>query len=215
MEHQTDQAYDADALQNLYSQTMYRLREARKLILRQYGLASEAQLLEQITAGAVPEHPAYEHYLSALIIEQTRQQVRAQAVAQLGGIEDAQSEAISIHLMLQQHIETHYAARLAEPVRLAQDALLLSFDSGVLLEVRYANAHEYAISWRWGEAEQRIDTAPVHPDCASVPQHWHDDNGLLRSDPITVAGAPCWPNLRRLIDALLVDPMCGSASDTE
>lgn len=176
-------------------------------LLKHYAIESEAGLLEKICSGELAEHPAYEHYLSALIIEQTRMHVRAHVMEQLGGTTADGSAGISVHLMLKDKIEEHYADRLCEPVRLAQDALLLSFDSGLMVEVRYFSRDEYSIGRGWGEAELRIDTAPVHAGCVTFPQHLHDDTAALQANTATAPGTECWLNFSRLIDVLLVDPL--------
>ncbi|CAI09706.1 hypothetical protein [Aromatoleum aromaticum] len=67
---------DAIQLEQL-SRLIYELRENRDAILKSYGVADEIALLEQIYTSAVPEHPAYEHYLSARILSDTRETVRA------------------------------------------------------------------------------------------------------------------------------------------
>lgn len=59
------------------SQLSYELRENRHAVLKPYGAADEAALLRQIQTGAVAEHPAYEHYLAARILADTRETVRA------------------------------------------------------------------------------------------------------------------------------------------
>lgn len=198
MSDRTDTAAEAEVLQNLYARTIFSLREARKHVLRTYAVQTEGALLECIREGDLPEHPAYEHYLSALIVEQTREMVRAQAVAQ---------EQASVHLMLGELASEHFGARFSEPVRMAQDALLLSFDTGLLLEARYFSRDEYSIAWSWGDAELRIDTAPLHQECESFPNHLHDADGKVRADPVTCAGSDCWSNFSRLIERLLVDPL--------
>jgi len=60
----------------------YELRENRAILLRQHGADDEAQLLERIRSGATSEHPAYEHYLSARILAEAREALRAE----LGGL---------------------------------------------------------------------------------------------------------------------------------
>lgn len=194
-------ASDADAMQMVYARTLYTLRESRKAMLAPYAVADEASLLEKIRCRDIAAHPAYEHYLGALIIDQARDAIRAELTQQSGGA------GTLVHAMLQEQVDAHYAHRLSEPVRLAQDALLVFFDTGLMVEARYFSADEYAIAWCWGEAELRIDTAPVDPDCASFPHHLHDDTGQLRADTVTRPGAPCWSNFSRLIDALLLDPL--------
>ena len=60
------------------SRLLYDLREDRKRILGAYGVEREDVLLERISSGEVGEHPAYERYLAAKTLAQTRDAVRAQ-----------------------------------------------------------------------------------------------------------------------------------------
>ena len=203
-------AEDTENLQNLYAKTTYLLRESRKEILKSYQVECEAALLEKIRSGELPEHPAYEHYLSALILEQTRMQIRAEMVVRLSIGNSDEVPAISLHLILKDHIESAYADRLAEPVRLAQDALLLSFDTGLMMEVRYFSAEEYSINWSWGEAELRIDTAPIHPENTRYSHHLHNADALVLADNITQPGRDSWLNFSGLLNTLLQDPLLDS-----
>lgn len=194
------------ALEPLYARTAYLLRESRKEILRRYAVESEAALLDKIRHGMVAEHPGYEHYLSALILEQMRVQVQAEMIAlekdDLGTL-----PAISQHVILKQKLERHYAKRMTEAPRLAQDALILAFDTGMLMELRYYSDDEYSVNWSWGERDLRLDTAPVHMDQAGFPRHVHGAGGGLRPDTVTQAGAGCWENFSRLLTLLLKDPL--------
>lgn len=61
----------------LLSKLIYELRENRNAVLKPYGASDEAALLQQIQVGTVDEHPAYEHYLAARILADTRETVRA------------------------------------------------------------------------------------------------------------------------------------------
>ncbi len=204
---QEHDALDTENMQNLYAQTSYRLRESRKEILKSYQVGGEADLLEKIRNGELPEHPAYEHYLSALILEQSRMQIRAELLAHLGSGDSSEAPAISQHLILKDHIESAYAERLTEPVRLAQDALLLSFDTGLMMEVRYFSPEEYSINWSWGDAELRIDTAPVHAENRPLSHHRHSAEALVLADNITQPGRDSWLNFSGLLNALLQDPL--------
>ncbi|HZW23092.1 hypothetical protein [Noviherbaspirillum sp.] len=201
-----EEGMDPVAMQALYARTLYRLRESRKALLKQYGVDEEAQLLERIRDGEVGEHPAYEHWLGAQIIEQGRQQLREEMMVRYGGKAPETEDAVSLHLMFQERIEDAFAARLAEPVRMAQDALLLSFDTGLMMEVRYLSVDAFSVHWTWGEAELRLDTAPVH---AGTDRHLHRDDGSVTEDPVGVCNADPWTGFARLIDALLVDPLLG------
>ncbi|TAM06205.1 MAG: hypothetical protein EPN70_06530 [Paraburkholderia sp.] len=57
---------------------IYDLREDRKLLLKQYDAADETELLAKITSGEVAEHPAYDHYLGAKMLADTRETIREQ-----------------------------------------------------------------------------------------------------------------------------------------
>ncbi|MEO6352626.1 MAG: hypothetical protein ABIO19_12555 [Burkholderiaceae bacterium] len=202
------EAANAEDLQALYAKTAYLLRESRKEVLRQYAVDSEAALLEKIKNGKLSEHPAYEHYLSALILDQTRMQVRAEMMEQFGDALIVQAEpVVCMHLIFKENLEEHYAERMVEPVRMAQDALTLSFDTGLMMEVRYFSNQEYSINWSWGDAELRMDTAPMHVSCATFPLHVHDENDVVRAGPMADYSPDSWRIFSRLLDTLLLDPL--------
>lgn len=67
----------------LLSRLTYELRENRNAILEPYGAEDEAALLRHIQSGAVAEHPAYEHYLAARILADTRETTRTVLAEQL------------------------------------------------------------------------------------------------------------------------------------
>ena len=114
---------------------------------------------------------------------------------------------MSIHLDLAAHLESHFGEHLERPVEIKLDALIAHFQNGVSLEARFADPYAYAIAWAWGEAELRIDTAPVHAELATFPNHLHGPDGGLYADPLTLPGATPWDNLQRVITALLADPL--------
>ncbi|MHA7237344.1 hypothetical protein ACX83E_26315, partial [Burkholderia pseudomallei] len=67
-----------------------------------------------------------------------------------------------LHIELKERIETEFETARVESVTLRRDALDVRLANGVELTLRIANAREYAMDWRWGEAAMRIDTAPRH-----------------------------------------------------
>jgi hypothetical protein len=207
MDTQTTDSMDADVLQALYAKTIYTLRESAKELPKQHSVESVAALLEKIRCGELPEHPAYENYLSARIIDQMKLQVRVQASEQLYGTTISDAKSISVHLLLKNQIEERYAQRVAEPMRLPQDALLLSLGNGLMIEARYFSTDEYSVGWCWGEAEVRIDTAPLHVDLATFPHHLHGDDSPVAVDPASCPDDDFWVNFPRLIDMFLVNPL--------
>jgi len=114
---------------------------------------------------------------------------------------------MSLHLELKDRIESQYADQLEEEPQLRQDALQLRFDTGLAMELRYLNSHEYSLQWAWGDAELRIDTAPLHKGLTTFPNHFHDADANLRPDLVTIPGREPWENIKDLIDRVLQDPL--------
>lgn len=112
-----------------------------------------------------------------------------------------------LHLELKQEIENRYRDHIPDGITLNQDALVVLLDNGVAVEIRYLDPEEYSIGWVWGEAELRIDTAPVHQGVGTFPNHLHDAEGNVLEDRVTRPGRPPWENVRRLLDALLDNPL--------
>ncbi|HEY6896154.1 MAG TPA: hypothetical protein VI279_02750 [Rhodocyclaceae bacterium] len=77
---------EAAANMDQLSRLMYELRENRNRLLRHYQVPDEAALLARIEDGSIAEHPAYEHYLGAKTIAQTRAAVNAELKALLKNI---------------------------------------------------------------------------------------------------------------------------------
>ncbi|MDA8128805.1 MAG: hypothetical protein M0Z73_08945 [Betaproteobacteria bacterium] len=65
------------------SRLTYELRENRRTILDLHGVEDETALLQRIQAGELAEHPAYEHYLAARILADTRETARASLTERL------------------------------------------------------------------------------------------------------------------------------------
>ncbi|MGE5471641.1 MAG: hypothetical protein ACM3X0_12650 [Bacteroidota bacterium] len=193
---------------------IFELRENRAALLMPYAVADEAALLVAIAAGQQPEHPTYERYLSARILERTRQTLRRELAGQVApgsslapASGEATEDAAVHHFELKEALEKRYADRLDGEPQLMQDALALCFAGGLIVELRVAAADHYAFSWLWGDAELRIDTAP-RPGATGVPaSHFHDADGMLRDDPVTQPGRAPLDNIAALLDALLVDPL--------
>lgn len=198
----SDAAQRIDALSRL----SYELRENHAVLLRPHGVADEDALLRDVVERRTPEHPGYDHYLGARTLRRTREAVRGDLRSLLDDLA-APARASSVPGELAFLLEEHCDAQLESPVRVHQDALLATLVNGVTLEARFGEAGEYAFDWRWGEAQLRIDTAPLHPTLATFPNHLHDDTDTLRADPATDPARSSWDNLRALVEALIADPL--------
>lgn len=122
---------------------------------------------------------------------------------------------MNLHFALRERIAAEFGGRLDGEIVLKQDALMASFDTGVVLELRYLNPNEYAIQWLWGEAELRIDTAPLHRELATFPNHLHDAEGQVRADRLTVPGKDPWENVQCVLRVVLEDPLLGAAEESQ
>lgn len=214
------------------TKAIYALREQRGKLLAGLGVADEAALLARIASGELDEHPAYEQFLSAGILDATREALRralAGELVQLNGTARARAEdapgdapedapgdaagdaaAALIPLQLKPQIEAACKDELAGEVTAMQDALLLKLHNGVEVELRVLSAQHYCFSWLWGEALLRIDTAPGADGRGEGASHFHDVDGQRRPDPLSVPGAAPLANICRLLKALSADPLLGS-----
>ncbi|MHB1216065.1 MAG: hypothetical protein ACYCY9_13880 [Thiobacillus sp.] len=117
---------------------------------------------------------------------------------------------MSIHLELGSVIEHVFANDLDAPVEQKQDAMIIHLKNGVTLTVCYAAPDTYSLRWAYGDAVSGIDTAPLHRELATFPNHFHDAGGHVVADPVTRPDASPEENLHTLIRALIDDPMLGA-----
>jgi hypothetical protein len=185
------------------SRLAFELRENHAAVLEAHGATDEAALLAAIAAGEAAEHPTYQHYLAARVLADTRESVRAT----LKNIATGAEAPGHLHLELALALEEHFGEHLEGAVDVRQDALLGRFQNGVSLEVRYAAVDAYALEWTWGEARFILDTAPLHPQLGTFPNHLQDAAGQVVNDPLTRCGAVPWDNLRVVVAAILTDPL--------
>ncbi|WP_041646562.1 hypothetical protein [Aromatoleum aromaticum] len=120
---------------------------------------------------------------------------------------------MSLHIELAATIEKRFGERLAVPIEQKQDALIATLENGVTLTVRYAAPDAYSLRWTQGDAEAGIDTAPLHRDLATFPNHLHDADGRAHADPVTRPDQTPADNVAQLIHALLDNPMLGIESE--
>ena len=116
---------------------------------------------------------------------------------------------MSLHEELSAEVISHCGERLQGVPRQSFDAMTITFDNGLDVELRFAGDGEYCIAWQWQGEIRRIDTAPLHPGLATFPNHLHTADGGPQPDPLTVPGRTPWENLRAVLDALLQDPRLG------
>ena len=118
---------------------------------------------------------------------------------------------MNLHTMISEQIITDFGERLADLPVQNQDAIEIRFDTGMVLQIRYPNLDEYSLRWTYRERTLGIDTAPVHTELETFPNHLHDGEGRIRSDRLTRPGQPAWDNLHPFITTILGDPWLDKA----
>lgn len=113
---------------------------------------------------------------------------------------------MSLHADIEEQLINAFGERLTAPPRQTLDALEAQFDTGLVMQIRYPDLDEYSLRWTYGEHALGIDTAPLHKDLDSFPNHLHDRDGRVVADPITRPGRNAWENLQPLITRLLENP---------
>lgn len=195
----------------------FELREHYNALLAPYGVADAAALLDGLRQGQWPEHPAYEHYLAAATLAALRERARR---AMHPATAPATATPPVPHLDLAPHLETTFASDLDGPLDCKQDGLRIMLRNGLAVTVHYLADDAYSIRWQprhahTGDAGDRrdtpaagIDTAPLHADLATCPNHLHLADGRIVADPLTRCGATPADNvgavLRALLDGALV-----------
>ncbi len=114
---------------------------------------------------------------------------------------------MTLHTELIDQIISHYGEHLADTPQQSYDAVTLTFSNDLAMEIRFASADEYSLKWSVAEKEFRIDTAPLHPELATFPNHLHLDDGGMRADPLTTPGNPPWENVKAVLDVILENPI--------
>lgn len=114
---------------------------------------------------------------------------------------------MTLHATLVDEIVNRFGEQLDGAPQIGHDAVTLRFQNGLMLQARFANPEEYSIQWHFGEAELRIDTAPLHPELSTFPHHMHDRHGKTHPDPLTTPGRSPWDNLQTVLDVILKNPL--------
>lgn len=193
-----EKAIQLDSLSRL----AFAAREARAGLLAFHGVDGEDALRDRIVAGAVDEHPAWEHCVAARVLELTREAAREA----MRGYDAPQGELP--HLRIRAMLDDEFSGALAAPVGATLDALEVRLANGVVLTLHAASPEQYSFSWHGGDPSRRaiLDTAPCHRAIAGHPAHLHHADGRVLADPVTRAGVDPVDNVRALVSELLANP---------
>ena len=88
-------------------------------------------------------------------------------------------------VMLADGINSKFGDILKSAAEVKSDGLLLQFKDGSRLELHYPNKKEYSFNFLKGGKTFIIDTAPIHNELETFPNHIHNFDGKLTKDEIT------------------------------
>ena len=116
---------------------------------------------------------------------------------------------MSLHIELASAIAARFSTHLAGPVGRTQDALTVRLTNGVTLTIRYAAHDAYSLQWTDNDVQAGIDTAPLHRELESFPNHLHTAAGTIQADLVTSPTREPSDNIARLIETLIDNPRWG------
>ena len=82
-------------------------------------------------------------------------------------------------------INSKFGNVLKSPAEVKSDGLLLRFNDGSRLELHYPDKKEYSFNFLKNDKLLIIDTAPIHDELETFPNHIHNFDGKLIKDEIT------------------------------
>ena len=97
-------------------------------------------------------------------------------------------------------INSKFSNVLKSPAKVKSDGLLLQFNDGSRLELHYPNKKEYSFNFLMDDKLFIIDTAPVHNELETFPNHIHNFDGKLMKDEITNAGNEPLKNIENFLN---------------
>ena len=86
---------------------------------------------------------------------------------------------------LANNINSMFGNVLKSSAEVKSDGLLLLFKDGSRLELHYPDKKEYSFNFLRNDKLFIIDTAPVHDELETFPNHIHNFDGKLIKDEIT------------------------------
>lgn len=184
------------------SRGSYELREYRKQLLAESGCGDPAELLAALQEGRLPEHPGYERWLAAVLMQRREQDLRTQLEWRCGHAHAADMPLLSEHPLAELLEEVELPGCFAGDVRLHPDGLTLCSDDGLEVVVRMVSARHWSFEWVKDGALWRLDTAPItHPGVATL-AHLHRPDGGVVADPLALDETDMVVVLQRVLDAL-------------
>ena len=154
----------------------FELKDNLAKLLSPYGFNASLPLKQQIIAGQISAHPAWEHYLSAAIIEQSLSSIRDALKHYLLALNSATQTPNSptppyeranawnlLHSFLEPLVD-QFGEHMREDVAVYQDALAVRFFDGTDVLLRYSDTHDFSFEWQTNNSVHYLDNIPTSED---------------------------------------------------
>ena len=105
----------------------------------------------------------------------------------------------SIHKNLVDSLNNELASFLEGEPQFLYDGVQVDLKSGTNLQIIYPNEKEYVFTWEKNGRNLKIDTAPLHKDLPTFPNHFHCGDEL-RADAVTSLKNSPRENLKKVIE---------------
>lgn len=79
------------------------------------------------------------------------------------------------------------------------DGVQAKLKSGQNLQIIYPNNEEYIFSWEQGGVARRIDTAPLHKELPTYPNHFHNGDEVSGDAVTSIKNSP-EENLKKVLE---------------
>lgn len=108
----------------------------------------------------------------------------------------------SIHEKLVDLLTGELSSHLEGEPEFLYDGIKVNIKTGIKLQIIYPGADEYVFAWEKDAVSYRIDTAPVHMDLDTAPNHFHEGNEV-KNDELTSLEKSPEDNLKSVIEFIV------------
>ena len=105
----------------------------------------------------------------------------------------------TIHEKLVELLNNELAPFLEGEPQFLYDGIQAKLKSGPNLQIIYPTTEEYVFSWEQDGESLKIDTAPVHNDLPTFPNHFHSGD-VVEPDTVTNIKNSPEENLKKVIE---------------
>lgn len=170
------------------SSRMFNLRERRKRLLADAGCGDADEILTAVREGRLPEHPGYDAWLAARLIEE-REHALHEALQWRCLIANGRKclpPPRSGLAALAHAIRPSLPSAFAGGLRLHHDGISFSGASGIQALVRVLMPQAWSFEWHWAGESWRLDTAPVAHAGVDSAAHVHQPDGSVVANPVSL-----------------------------